>query len=184
MYFLHQERHQRKPQQRQQRGPYVTKACTNCRQKHAKCTGEVPCERCTRLNLVCTFSASGKKRGPKKNNKLLEEVYSLDNLRNDFDRTHMQFFVISDAVQGHASTQLSPTGYSQQPYDIDGFTHYSASYEEQNVPAFQEVCPVLYQASIDTGNVMPNNNLLDNAPTNNIFDYLFFDGYYMLPSDH
>ncbi|KAF0512240.1 hypothetical protein F8M41_018033 [Gigaspora margarita] len=93
----------------------------------------------------------------------------------------MLFFVISNAVQGHASTLSSPTRYLQQPYDIDGFTHYSDSYEDQNVPAFQEVCPVLYQVSINTGYVMPNNNLLDN---NNVFDNLFFDDYYMLPFDH
>ncbi|RIB02399.1 hypothetical protein C2G38_2227927 [Gigaspora rosea] len=188
MSLLHQERHQQRQQKRQQRGPYTTKACTNCRQKHAKCTGEVPCERCTRLNIVCTFSVSSKKRGPKKNVKLQElqeEVYALNNLRNDFDRTLMQFFAISDAVQGHASILSSPTGYPQQPYDIDGFTHYSDSYEEPNVPALLEVCPVLYQASTDTGYVMPNNNLLDNTTTNNnVFDYLFFDDYYMLLFDH
>ncbi|KAF0512244.1 Ubiquinone biosynthesis O-methyltransferase [Gigaspora margarita] len=142
--------HQRRRQKRQQRGPYATKACTNCRQKRSKCTGEVPCERCTRLNIVCAFSDLGKKRGPKKNVKPSE-------------------------------TLSSPTGHPQQPYDIDGFTHYSDSYEEQNVPAFQEVCPVLYQASIDTGNVMPNNNLLEN---NNAFDNISFDDYYMLPFDH
>ncbi|CAG8783641.1 hypothetical protein C2G38_2227933 [Gigaspora rosea] len=182
MSFLHQERHQQRQQKRQQRGPYTTKACTNCQQKHAKCTGEVPCERCTRLNLVCTFSDSGKKRGPKKNAKLPEEVYALNNLRNDFDRTHMQFFVISDAVQGHTSTLSSPTGYPEQSY---GIAHFSDSYEEQNVPAFQEVCPVLYQASIDAGYVMPNNILLDNTSTNiNVYDYVFFDDYDMLPFDH
>ncbi|CAG8839240.1 39032_t:CDS:1, partial [Gigaspora margarita] len=43
MSFLHQKT-PTKTAQRQQRGPYVTKACTNCRQTHAKCTGEAPCE--------------------------------------------------------------------------------------------------------------------------------------------
>ncbi|RIB09586.1 hypothetical protein C2G38_2208529 [Gigaspora rosea] len=160
-------------QERQQRGPYATKACTNCRQKHAKCTGEAPCERCTRLNLVCIFNESGKKRGPKKNNKPPEEVYMSNYLRSDLDRTPMPLSVISNAVQGHASILSSPSGYPQQPYNIDEFTLYSGSYEEQNAAAYQVISPILYQAHTNTGYVIPNNDLTNN---NGFAD----DDYYML----
>ncbi|CAG8725975.1 1372_t:CDS:1, partial [Gigaspora margarita] len=112
--------------------------CTNCQQNHVKCTGAASCKRCTRFNLMCTFNDSGKKQGPKKNDKLPEKVYVPNYLRNDFDRTPMLFSVISNAVQGYTSTLSLQSGYPQQSYDIDGFTLYSDSYEEQNVLAFQE----------------------------------------------
>ncbi|CAG8573462.1 28270_t:CDS:2 [Dentiscutata erythropus] len=76
-------------QERQQRGPYVTKSCTNCQKKHAKCTGGAVCKRCTQRNLECTFIDSGKKRGPKKNDKHSEQVYALNGPENDFDGTSM-----------------------------------------------------------------------------------------------
>ncbi|CAG8573477.1 28271_t:CDS:2 [Dentiscutata erythropus] len=118
MSSLHKEQHQRRQQQRKKRGPYTTKACTNCRQKHAKCTGKAFCERCTRLNLVCTFDDSGQKRGPKKNGKLSEEVYVPNDLRNDFDRNPMLVSAVSNAVQSHVSTFSSPLEYPQ-PDNID-----------------------------------------------------------------
>ncbi|CAG8802179.1 27776_t:CDS:2, partial [Gigaspora margarita] len=49
----------------QQRGPYVTTACTNCRRKHTKCSEEATCAYCASHNLKCTYVKSGKKRGPK-----------------------------------------------------------------------------------------------------------------------
>ncbi|RIB07382.1 hypothetical protein C2G38_2214598 [Gigaspora rosea] len=49
----------------QQRGPYVTTACTNCRRKHKKCSEEATCTYCASHNLKCTYVKSGKKRGPK-----------------------------------------------------------------------------------------------------------------------
>ncbi|CAG8841578.1 27026_t:CDS:2 [Gigaspora margarita] len=49
----------------QQRGPYVTTACTNCRRRHTKCSEEATCAYCASHNLKCTYIKSGKKRGPK-----------------------------------------------------------------------------------------------------------------------
>ncbi|CAG8613128.1 20862_t:CDS:1 [Cetraspora pellucida] len=48
----------------QSRGSYAPIACTNCKRKHAKCSGEVPCMPCKEKNLKCWFKP-GKKRGPK-----------------------------------------------------------------------------------------------------------------------
>ncbi|CAG8818916.1 836_t:CDS:1, partial [Racocetra persica] len=52
------------------------------------------------------------------------------------------------------------------PDNINEFTIYSDSYKEQNIPAFQEIYPFSYQARTDTGYIMQNNNLIDNAPIN------------------
>ncbi|CAG8596511.1 44465_t:CDS:2 [Gigaspora margarita] len=49
----------------QQRGPYMTMACTNCRRRHTKCSEEATCTYCATRNLKCTYVKSGKKRGPK-----------------------------------------------------------------------------------------------------------------------
>ncbi|RIB09584.1 hypothetical protein C2G38_2208523 [Gigaspora rosea] len=162
MTFLHQKRHRRRQQQRQQRGPYVTKACTIANKTIQNVLEKHPANVVHDL-ILCVLLM----------------------IRNDFDRTPMLFSVISNDVQGCTSTLSSPSGYSQQSYDIDGFTLYSDSYEEQKVLAFQEVGPVLYQTRTDTRYVMLNNNLLDNTSANyNVFDDLFFDYYYMLPFYH
>ncbi|CAG8852007.1 30504_t:CDS:1, partial [Racocetra persica] len=80
------------PYQRQQ-GFYVTRAYTNCQQKHAKCMGEATCERCILRGLECTFIDSGKKRGPKINGKHTKRVYIFNGLENDFDGTSTQFLM-------------------------------------------------------------------------------------------
>ncbi|KAF0512242.1 hypothetical protein F8M41_018035 [Gigaspora margarita] len=83
MSFLHQEKHQRRQQQQQQQGPYTAKACTNCQQKHAKCSGGTACKRCTQR----TFP------------------------ENDIDGTSMLSFVIHNSEQGYASTLSFPSEY-------------------------------------------------------------------------
>ncbi|CAG8811994.1 40361_t:CDS:1, partial [Gigaspora margarita] len=93
---------------------YVTKACTNCQQKHAKCSGKEPCECCALHNLECTFIDSGKKRGPKTNGKLPEQIYVLNGSENDLEGTFMLLSVIPNFVQGHTSalsTLSSPYEY-------------------------------------------------------------------------
>ncbi|KAF0512254.1 Cutinase transcription factor 1 alpha [Gigaspora margarita] len=150
--------------ERQQRGPYVTKACTNCQQKHAKCTGGAVCKRCTQRNLVCTFSDSGKKRGPKKNGQHPEQVYVLNGLENDFDGTTMLSPVVPNLLQGHTSTLSSPSEYLQQPDNIDELTFYSNFYEKQDIQAFQEAGSFPYQVHTDTGYGM---NLIDKVYVNN-----------------
>ncbi|CAG8636325.1 897_t:CDS:2 [Gigaspora margarita] len=108
---------------RQQRGSYVTRACTNCQRNHKKCTGKVSCERCTQHNLVCIFSDLGKKRGPKTNNgKRPKQVYVSNG--SSFDGSSM-------LMQDHAST-LSLYGYALQPL-------YFGTYEVNTAYAFQEV---------------------------------------------
>ncbi|CAG8814079.1 35263_t:CDS:1, partial [Gigaspora margarita] len=144
MSFLHQEQHQRRRQQRQQRGPYATKACTNCQEKHAKCSGRATCERCIQHNLLCTFIDSGKKRGPKKNGKHPEQVYVLFDSENDIDEASMLSYVTCNFIRDHASTLSSTLRYPQQPNNMDKFTLYSESYEEQNIDTFQEAGPSLY----------------------------------------
>ncbi|CAG8536241.1 16207_t:CDS:1 [Dentiscutata erythropus] len=44
---------------------YVKQACTNCRAKKEKCSGEEKCSNCIRRNKECIYVSSGKKRGPK-----------------------------------------------------------------------------------------------------------------------
>ncbi|RIB09587.1 hypothetical protein C2G38_2044191 [Gigaspora rosea] len=142
MSFSRQQRRRR----RQQRSSCVTKACTNCQQKHTKCSGRVTCERCALRNLGCTFIESIKKRGPKTDS-------ILNGSKNDFGGIFMPSSAIPNLVQGHTSTLSSPSEYLQQPNNINEFILYSNFYEEQDVHAFQEAGPVPYQAHIDTGYV-------------------------------
>ncbi|KAF0532981.1 hypothetical protein F8M41_010836 [Gigaspora margarita] len=112
-----------------------------------------------------------------------EQVYILNNFENDFDGTYMLYSMIPNPVQGHAST-LSLSGYPQQQSDnADDVTLYSDSYEEKITNTSQKVGPFTYQAHIDTGYTMENNNLTDNIYNNNIYDDLFFDNNF-IPSFH
>ncbi|CAG8816199.1 6395_t:CDS:2 [Gigaspora margarita] len=65
----------------QQRGPYATMSCTNCRRRHAKCSEEATCINCASHNLKCTYVKSGKKRGPKTTKK----TYNV--FESNFDET-------------------------------------------------------------------------------------------------
>ncbi|CAG8717662.1 19795_t:CDS:1, partial [Gigaspora rosea] len=105
-------------------------ACTNCQQKHAKCSGGAICKRCTLRNLECTFIDSGKKRGPKTDGKYSVQVYVSNGFENGFDGISS---VIPNSVQGHASI-LSLSGcLQQQPVNVDDFTLYSDFYEPEQV---------------------------------------------------
>ncbi|KAF0488045.1 C6 transcription factor [Gigaspora margarita] len=47
---------------------YVTLACTNCRNKKEKCSGEQEhpgCQNCRKRDRICVYEKSDKKRGPK-----------------------------------------------------------------------------------------------------------------------
>ncbi|CAG8711615.1 21374_t:CDS:2 [Cetraspora pellucida] len=115
--------------------------------KHAKCSGKATCERCKLRNLECTFIDSGKKRGPKMNDKHPAQVYSPNGSENDFDGTSTLSSAIPNAMQGHASTLSSSIGYpQQQPDNINEITIYSDPYEERNISTFQELYPFSYQA--------------------------------------
>ncbi|KAF0507674.1 hypothetical protein F8M41_018960 [Gigaspora margarita] len=133
MSFLRQQRLQKQQQQQRRRGFYVTRACTNCQQKHAKCSGSAMCKRCTLRNLECTFIDSGKKRGPKTDGKYSVQVYGPNDSQTDFDRISMLSSVIPNSVQSHAST-LSLSGcLKQQPVNVDDFTLYSDFYDPEQV---------------------------------------------------
>ncbi|KAF0487831.1 hypothetical protein F8M41_022499 [Gigaspora margarita] len=135
-------------EQRQKRGPYVTKACTNCQQKRVKCTGKATCKNCTIRNLECNFIDSGKKRGPPKKRKLgtdnrsLEQNYILNGSELNFDGT----FIITTI--SHVLTS---------PNSHNNIAFYSDSYNEfQHIYNFQENAPFLYQTLTNTGYIYNN----------------------------
>ncbi|KAF0447477.1 hypothetical protein F8M41_002783 [Gigaspora margarita] len=131
MSFSRQQRRQKQQHQRHRRGFYVTRACINCQDKHAKCSGGAACERCTLRNLECTFIGSGKKRGPKTDGKYLIQVNVSNSSENYIDGTSVPSSIIPNPAQGHAST-LSLSGYpQQQPDNIDEVILYSEFYDPE-----------------------------------------------------
>src|SRR5581483_5494625 len=42
----------------------VTTACQNCQRRKIKCSGEVPCKYCSKVDKKCEPGKPGKKRGP------------------------------------------------------------------------------------------------------------------------
>ncbi|RIB15979.1 hypothetical protein C2G38_2038951 [Gigaspora rosea] len=106
-------------QQRRQRSPYVTKACTNCRQRHTKCSGETICKYCMLRNLECIFIDSGKKRGPRTkyrlrtDSRLFEENYIFNGSEINFDEISMSF-VTSNIIQSYALTSSDNSDITSQ----------------------------------------------------------------------
>ncbi|KAL2823282.1 fungal-specific transcription factor domain-containing protein [Aspergillus cavernicola] len=43
----------------------VRRACDRCNTSRTRCTGEIPCRRCSKLNSACQYERTVKKRGPK-----------------------------------------------------------------------------------------------------------------------
>ncbi|CAG8465839.1 10639_t:CDS:1 [Cetraspora pellucida] len=132
-----------------QRGPYVTRACTNCQQRHAKCSGSAACQYCSLHGLECNFISSNKRRGPKrkreprKKSKSLEKNYVPDNPENKSNEVSTQPILIHN----HAFQ------------DNNDIISYSNSYDElQDVHTFQEIAPFVYQIRTDTDYVMQSNH--------------------------
>ncbi|RIB18320.1 hypothetical protein C2G38_2184918 [Gigaspora rosea] len=123
--------------QQHQRGPYVTKACTNCQHKHVKCTGKATCKYCAQRSLECTFIDSGKKRGPRKERRLrtddrpLERNLILNGSEINFGGIFTQFAVIPTINH----TLTSPDKHN---YIISYFDSYNGL---QNIHTFQENDP-------------------------------------------
>ncbi|KAF0492717.1 hypothetical protein F8M41_021564 [Gigaspora margarita] len=166
-------------QRRERRGFYATKACINCKQKHAKCSGGETCERCRLYNLECSFIDSGKKRGPRTNGKHSKPVYVLNGPENDFNGTSMLSSIISiNDVQDQASTQSSLSEYlPQEPNYIDELTLFSAS---QNIHAspvspsfFDPICNGVNTTFLHS-DAQQDINL--NLQESNFYD-LFLNGY-------
>ncbi|CAG8731296.1 12492_t:CDS:2, partial [Gigaspora rosea] len=118
-------------QQSTTRGPYATKACTNCRKKHLKCSEEVNCTNCVSHNLQCIYDKSIKKRGPRTVNR---SIYVFE---SNSDET-------ASIEQKQTSTKYQFSSFippcfaeEPQPIQIDFF---------------------LNQVDIDTDYIMENNN--------------------------
>ncbi|CAG8815403.1 42361_t:CDS:1, partial [Gigaspora margarita] len=160
---------------RRRRGPYATKACTNCRKKHLKCSEGVNCTNCLSHNLQCIYDKSIKKRGPRTFNR---SIYVFE---SNFDET-------ASIEQEHTSTeyQLStfiPSSFIEepQPIQIDFFlnqveintdyimannnssVNYSNSFSLPNNSFIEEPQPIqsdffLNRVDIDTDYIIANNN--------------------------
>ncbi|CAG8438508.1 185_t:CDS:1 [Scutellospora calospora] len=97
---MYQRQKLQKQQRLRPRGPYTKKACTNCQQRHVKCSGKATCERCTLYKIECTFIES-KKRGPKTDSRLLEQVIFNDS-EIGFNETTIPSSVNFNAIQSYA----------------------------------------------------------------------------------
>ncbi|KAF0469270.1 kinase-like protein [Gigaspora margarita] len=79
----------------QQQGHYATKACSNCQQRHVKCSGKVTCNYCKLRDLERVFIKDHKKCEPKlKQNYQSENNYKKLNLFNTGFTTYQNESII------------------------------------------------------------------------------------------
>ncbi|CAG8641394.1 28206_t:CDS:1 [Dentiscutata erythropus] len=121
------------------RGSYATKACTNCRKKHIKCSEGVTCTYCASHSLQCTYAKSFKKRGPKAENRAA----------NGFEN---YFYEAINTEQDHVLTSNEFQFGVSIPYYFNG--------SEEPQPIQSDFFP--YQVHIDANYIMQN----DNTPVN------------------
>ncbi|KAF0507672.1 hypothetical protein F8M41_018957 [Gigaspora margarita] len=81
------------------RGPYAATACTNCRQRHAKCSEESTCAYCASHNLKCIYVKSVKKRGPKATNRTVNIFESSFEQEHQFGISIPSYFVYGEDPQ-------------------------------------------------------------------------------------
>ncbi|CAG8612237.1 15738_t:CDS:1, partial [Dentiscutata heterogama] len=62
----------------------VTTACQNCQRRKIKCSGEIPCTYCLKLDRECQPGKPGKKRGPPPGQEIIRSRNSrLESIIND-----------------------------------------------------------------------------------------------------
>ncbi|CAG8747331.1 19406_t:CDS:1, partial [Racocetra persica] len=109
-------------QRQQRRGPYATKACANCQQRHIRCSGQAPCKHCTLRNIECVFINSGKKRGPKTLSSITPNVKGHEsNFSQHLDNYIPFYFIPFDAFQINVSEESVPL-FNQVNYVIQDLT--------------------------------------------------------------
>ncbi|RIB21478.1 hypothetical protein C2G38_1095207 [Gigaspora rosea] len=65
----------------------VTTACQNCQRRKIKCSGEIPCTYCVKLDRECQPGKPGKKRGPPPGQEIIRSRNSrLESIINDAAR--------------------------------------------------------------------------------------------------
>ncbi|CAG8693387.1 15822_t:CDS:1 [Racocetra persica] len=101
----------------QSRRPYVSAACTNCKRKHAKCSGVVPCKTCKVKNLKCHY-APGRKRGPKEKSINRLDGAQITDQCNDLGVTEY-FKDPLDNEQCNDKSDLGVTEYFKNPLNND-----------------------------------------------------------------
>ncbi|CAG8677992.1 9126_t:CDS:1 [Cetraspora pellucida] len=129
-------------QLQQRRGPYATKACANCRQKHIRCSGTAPCKHCTLRNIECVFINSGKKRGPKTPSSITPNAKShASSFPQQLDNYIPFYFIPYSAFQINVSEE--PVQFFNQ-----------ANYVVQDLTSdlYQNNAPFIHNATLDLHN--------------------------------
>ncbi|RIA90520.1 hypothetical protein C1645_151247 [Glomus cerebriforme] len=106
----------------------VTTACQNCQRRKIKCSGEIPCRYCSKVDKKCEPGKPGKKRGPppgqeviRSRNSRMESVYNnkdpqvQEELRNlNYDK--------NTSFSGASSTSNSSNSYQSNLYPVMGYS--------------------------------------------------------------
>ncbi|CAG8589008.1 27929_t:CDS:1, partial [Racocetra persica] len=119
---------------RKQRGRYATNACTNCRRKHAKCSGEAICTNCESYRLTCIYVKTGKKRRSKAANKSA----------NVFEDNSSE---ASNIEQEHSSTQFN----IPIPFNLDN--NYNKEFQPIQNGFFSKINTNMFDNSGKTPNI-------------------------------
>jgi hypothetical protein len=135
--------------------PFVKQACDYCRQREVKCSRELPCDKCQRLLLLCSYSDVLRDTGPK-----FRTLYPLapvhpQSTRNDL--TKEQFSAdqhrCSDAQYApyepsDALSQLPPKEPVSSPDSIDS-TIASVRCQSQAMPYICPLSPQILLAHVN-----------------------------------
>ncbi|CAG8483774.1 4287_t:CDS:1 [Cetraspora pellucida] len=173
----------------QSRGSYAAIACNNCKRRHAKCSGKVPCITCKEKNLDCWFKP-GRKRGPKERsiNKLYGAQY---NNKSELGVTECsKDFLANNLVLYNNSTLIHPYNnnvpiMNYSTHDSFNFVGGQSSQELQQQNGFQEIIygvfimPLAYSQNIsfngDCNHEFHENNLTTGLNPSNYNSVYPFD---------
>ncbi|CAG8568186.1 24744_t:CDS:1 [Gigaspora margarita] len=163
---------------RRRRGPYATKACTNCRKKHLKCSEGVTCTNCASHNLQCIYVKSINKRGPRTVNRSIYVFESNFDEAASIEQEHTSNeYQFSTFIPSYSIEEPQPiqSDFFLNQVDIDtdyimasnnSSVNYSNSFSLLNNSfhsSIEESLPIqsdffYNQVNIDTDFIMANNN--------------------------
>ncbi|KAJ2993535.1 hypothetical protein HDV02_002267 [Globomyces sp. JEL0801] len=88
----------------------TTKACDNCALKRKKCTGDSPCDWCTKKNIECKYTTPIRKRGPPKGSLLKNQSDSSVNSSPDLH--NLSYMTPPDTFHMNNPPQLNSNSFS------------------------------------------------------------------------
>ncbi|CAG8583420.1 10662_t:CDS:1 [Dentiscutata heterogama] len=152
---------------------YVSKACTNCKRQHIKCSLHFPCTNCVKRKFECVFTNSSKRRGRKPKHKRVDVISSIQIQENRFnpsiDNQNQQLCKMVNSSQNHTLLTYDASAQNILPNDFNQEQFYQFNDITQKI----DFLPQVHEVSNCQNTISTNYaaSYIDNTPSLS-YDYV------------